>query len=182
MAAELEIERLDARAPDFEARFAKLEQRRSFERADLQDKVAAIIDDVRRRGDAAVLEAIERFDGYRLEPKQLRVTPAEIDAGAARVGVEDTAALALAAERISRVPRAARAPRGWDEAKAGQRLGPPCGRSTPWACTSRAAPRRSRRPRSCSASRRRSRGARARDGEPRPRAPPRCWRRRSSRE
>ncbi|HTO09079.1 MAG TPA: histidinol dehydrogenase, partial [Myxococcota bacterium] len=122
MAVELQIELLDARASDFARRFARLEQRRSFERANLQEQVGAILDDVRRRGDAAVLDAIERFDGYRLEPAQLKVTSAEIEAGAARLGPEDAAALAFAAERI-REFHELHVPRSWDEAKVGQRLG-----------------------------------------------------------
>ena len=122
MTAELEIELLDARAPDFAARFERLERRRAHERENLQEQVAAIVADVRRRGDAAVLDAIERFDGYRLDASQLRLTPAEIDAGAARVALDDAAALALAAERI-REFHELRVPRSWDEAKVGQRLG-----------------------------------------------------------
>jgi histidinol dehydrogenase len=122
VAAEIGIELLDARASDFEKRFARLEGRRSFEREDLQEKVGAIVADVRRRGDAAVLDAIERFDGYRLEASDLRVGPAEIDAGAGRLAPEDAAALALAAERV-REFHELRVPRSWDEAKVGQRLG-----------------------------------------------------------
>jgi histidinol dehydrogenase len=119
---EVQIELLDARAPEFARRFAKLERRRAFERADLQEKVAAIVDDVRRRGDAAVLDAVARFDGYRLEPSQLEVGAAEIEAGAGRLGPEDAAALAFAAERI-REFHELHVPRSWDEAKVGQRLG-----------------------------------------------------------
>jgi histidinol dehydrogenase len=122
VAEAVQIERLDTRAPDFESRFAKLERRRAFERTDLQEKVEALIADVRARGDAAVLDAIARFDGYRLEPSQLRVSAEEIEAGAARVGVEDTAALAFAAERI-REFHELHVPQGWHEAKMGQRLG-----------------------------------------------------------
>jgi histidinol dehydrogenase len=122
VSTEIEIELLDARASDFERRFARLEQRRNFERADLQEKVAALVDDVRRRGDAAVIDAIERFDGYRLEPSQLKVSDAEIEAGATRLGADDAAALALAAERI-REFHALHVPQSWDESKVGQRLG-----------------------------------------------------------
>jgi histidinol dehydrogenase len=119
---ELEIELLDAREPDFEARFGRLERRRAHERENLQEQVAAIVGDVRRRGDAAVLDAIERFDGYRLEASQLRVTAEEIEDGAARLAPDDAAALALAAERI-REFHELHVPRSWDEAKVGQRLG-----------------------------------------------------------
>ncbi|HXX47719.1 MAG TPA: histidinol dehydrogenase [Myxococcota bacterium] len=120
MAAEIEI--LDAREPEFDARFARLEKRRAFEREDLQQRVAAIVDDVRRRGDAAVLEAIARFDGIRLDAGELRVSDAEIDAAGGRLAPDDAAALALAADRI-RAFHELHVPASWDEAKPGQRLG-----------------------------------------------------------
>jgi len=120
MAAEIEI--LDAREPEFDARFARLEKRRAFEREDLQQRVAAIVDDVRRRGDAAVLEAIARFDGIRLDAGELRVSDAEIDAAGGRLALDDAAALALAADRI-RAFHELHVPASWDEAKPGQRLG-----------------------------------------------------------
>jgi histidinol dehydrogenase len=116
------IELLDARAADFERRFERLERRRAHDRENLQEQVAAIVSDVRLRGDAAVLDAIQRFDGYRLEATQLRVTAQEIEAGAARLAPDDAAALALAAERIRQFHEL-RVPRSWDEAKVGQRLG-----------------------------------------------------------
>ena len=117
-----EIELLDASAPDFDARFARLERRRAFEREDLQQRVAAIVDDVRRRGDAAVLEAVARFDGIRLEASELRVSYAEIHGAEAQLGPDDAAALALAADRI-RAFHELHVPASWDEAKQGQRLG-----------------------------------------------------------
>jgi len=117
-----EIELLDASAPDFDARFARLERRRAFEREDLQQRVAAIVDDVRRRGDAAVLEAVARFDGIRLEASELRVSDAEIHGAEAQLGPDDAAALALAADRI-RAFHELHVPASWDEAKQGQRLG-----------------------------------------------------------
>jgi histidinol dehydrogenase len=118
----LEIELLDARAADFERRFARLEKRRASGRQDLQERVAAIVDDVRRRGDDAVLDAIERFDGYRLTAAELRVPASEIEGAAAKLAEEDAAALALAAERI-RAFHELHVPQSWDESKSGQRLG-----------------------------------------------------------
>jgi histidinol dehydrogenase len=119
---EIGIELLDTRASDFASRFRRLEDRRSFERENLQASVAAIVSDVRRRGDAAVLDAIQKFDGYRLEASQLRVTEAEIDGAGRKLAPDDAAALALAAERI-REFHELHVPRGWHEAKVGQRLG-----------------------------------------------------------
>ena len=45
----------------------------------LMGSMEAIFDDVRERGDAAVLDATERFDGVRLKPDRLAVSEAEID-------------------------------------------------------------------------------------------------------
>ena len=44
----------------------------------LRDSISALIDDVRTRGDAAVCDALARFDGISLRPDQLRVSADEI--------------------------------------------------------------------------------------------------------
>src|SRR5262245_19010418 len=44
----------------------------------IEARTRAILDDVRARGDAAVLELTERFDGAKLTAEQLVVTPAEL--------------------------------------------------------------------------------------------------------
>ncbi len=69
------------------------------EQARSAEAVAAILDDVRRRGDAALRELTERFDGVSLD--DLRVPPEEVSAAARRVAPEVRSALATAAERIS---------------------------------------------------------------------------------
>jgi histidinol dehydrogenase len=45
----------------------------------LRDSIAALVEDVRERGDQAVCDALSRFDRISLRPDQLRVTAAEID-------------------------------------------------------------------------------------------------------
>ena len=45
----------------------------------LMTSIEAIFADVRERGDAAVIDATERFDGVRLTPDRLAITEAEID-------------------------------------------------------------------------------------------------------
>jgi hypothetical protein len=40
-------------------------------------RVAAIVDEVRRRGDAALLDFTKRFDGVELRPEELRVSEDE---------------------------------------------------------------------------------------------------------
>jgi histidinol dehydrogenase len=122
MAGTKTLQLLDARDAEFPARFAALEERRSVERAELAERVAVIIDDVRRRGDDAVLDAIERFDGYRLRAEELALSDAELDAGAAQLSREDLAALELAAERVRRFHEL-HVPQSWEHRDADERLG-----------------------------------------------------------
>lgn len=63
----------------------------------LQRSIEALFEGVRARGDAAVLEATERFDGVRLRPEDLRVRPEEL---AAAHATADPALLAGIREAI----------------------------------------------------------------------------------
>lgn len=45
----------------------------------LRESISALIEDVRQRGDEAVCEALERHDGVRLGPEQLRISPEAIE-------------------------------------------------------------------------------------------------------
>jgi histidinol dehydrogenase len=91
---------LSTTAPGFEAAFAALLSAKREDAPDVDEAVAAIIADVRSRGDAAVLELTARFDRLTLTPATLAFTAAEIDAAAAAVPADERAALELAAERI----------------------------------------------------------------------------------
>ena len=91
---------LSTRAPGFEAAFRALLAAKRESAADVDDAVAAIIDDVAARGDAALVEYTNRFDRVRLGPGDLRLSPGEIAAGADRAPPETVAALRLAADRI----------------------------------------------------------------------------------
>jgi histidinol dehydrogenase len=86
--------------PDFEASFQTLLGQKREEAEDVDQAVAAIIADVRRRGDEAVIDLTARFDRLPLTPQTLAFSAAEIDAEVARVSPEDRAALELAADRI----------------------------------------------------------------------------------
>lgn len=57
----------------------------------LRASITALIDDVRERGDAAVVDALARFDGVEIEPAQLRITAEEL--AGATVSPEVDAAL-----------------------------------------------------------------------------------------
>ena len=91
---------LSTRHPDFEPSFTALLGQKREDSSDVDAVVAAIIADVRTRGDAAVIEMTARFDRLDLTPETLAFSPAEIDAQIALVSAEDRAALVLAAQRI----------------------------------------------------------------------------------
>ena len=91
---------LNTQDADFETRFTALLGQKREDSPDVDAAVAAIIADVRARGDAAVLELTARFDKLDLTAESLAFSEAEIDAEIAKVSAEDRAALELAAERI----------------------------------------------------------------------------------
>ena len=91
---------LDTTEAGFEAAFVVLLNAKREDSPDVDATVAAIIADVRARGDAAVIDLTEKFDRMRLTPDRLAFTAAETDAAIATVSHDDRAALELAAARI----------------------------------------------------------------------------------
>ncbi|HKS87804.1 MAG TPA: histidinol dehydrogenase [Stellaceae bacterium] len=91
---------LTTRDSDFEAAFAALLAAKRESAADVDEAVAAIVADVAARGDAALLEYTSRYDRVSLGAGQLRLSAAEIAAGADAAPPEAVAALRLAASRI----------------------------------------------------------------------------------
>jgi histidinol dehydrogenase len=91
---------LSTRDPGFEAGFRALLAAKRETNADVGDVVAAIIDDVEKRGDAALVDCTKRFDRLDLTADRLRLSAHEIDAAADAAAPETVAALRLAAERI----------------------------------------------------------------------------------
>src|SRR3954471_2085725 len=94
------VELLTTTNPSFEAAFAALLAAKRESAADVDAAVARIIDDVARRGDAALVEYTNRFDRVSLTAGTLRLTANEIAAGADAAPPETVAALRVAAERI----------------------------------------------------------------------------------
>ncbi|MDE2006974.1 MAG: histidinol dehydrogenase [Rhodospirillales bacterium] len=96
--------RLDTKDPGFAAAFETLlaSARETTEAVDRQ--VAAIVAEIRARGDAALIDYTARFDRLHLTPETIRVTKAEIDAAA--IPPDLAAALDLAATRIEAFHRA----------------------------------------------------------------------------
>ncbi len=92
--------RLDAATPDFEAQFRTFLAANREAQEDVEHSVAAIIADVRARGDAALLDYTRRFDRITLAAADLRVPESMLTGAAARCADDTIAALELAAERI----------------------------------------------------------------------------------
>ena len=91
---------LNAQDPQFEDQFQTLLGAKREDSPDVDHIVAGIIQDVRDRGDAAVLELTHKFDRLALTADRLRFSDQEITDEIAKVSDEDRAALELAAARI----------------------------------------------------------------------------------
>ena len=89
---------LDEKKPSFINDFADFLNHERQEVSDVSQAVKSIIDDVRKRRDAAVFELTEKFDGFK--PEGLQITDAEIKAAEALISPKEKAALELAADRI----------------------------------------------------------------------------------
>jgi histidinol dehydrogenase len=103
--------RLDERSPGFAAAFRALVDGRREEAADVREAVRAIVDEVRRDGDAALIRLTGRFDRFDLSPGGPRVGEDELAAAAAACDADTVRALELAASRIRafherQIPRA----------------------------------------------------------------------------
>ncbi|MGH1368554.1 MAG: histidinol dehydrogenase [Maritimibacter sp.] len=85
---------------EFEAQFLSLLGMKREDSPDVDAAVAAIISDVRARGDAAVVELTGKFDRLELSAQSMRLSDAEIEAECAKVTQAERAALELAAARI----------------------------------------------------------------------------------
>ncbi|ALN72302.1 histidinol dehydrogenase [Aureimonas sp. AU20] len=93
-------QRLHIDQPDFETRFRALLAAKREASVDVETAVRAIIDDVRARGDAALIELTARYDELTLTPETLRVPEAEIEAALEATPRRTREALELAHRRI----------------------------------------------------------------------------------
>jgi histidinol dehydrogenase len=92
--------RLDSRSADFEARFDAFLATKREAAADIEAATRAIVGDVAARGDAALLEATQKFDRLALDAAGLRVSAAEIDAAVKACDAATLEALQFARDRI----------------------------------------------------------------------------------
>jgi len=93
--------RLDTRDTDFAERFRALLATKREASEDVEQAVRAILDEVARDGDRAVLALTRRFDRLDLNADGLRVKKAEIDAAAAACDRRSFDALTFAHRRIA---------------------------------------------------------------------------------
>jgi len=96
-----EPRRLATADPDFEAAFARLLAFEAAQDEGVDRATAAILEDVRTRGDPALVELTERFDRWRpASARELVVEPGRARAALAALGAREREALELAASRI----------------------------------------------------------------------------------
>lgn len=96
------VTRLNQNDADFEARFAELLASKREVSEDVDQVVRTILEDVRHRGDTAVVEYTARFDRLTVEKmSELKVSKAEIEAAVGQVPQDVLDALQLAHDRIA---------------------------------------------------------------------------------
>ncbi|MCC1495015.1 histidinol dehydrogenase [Cognatishimia sp. F0-27] len=91
---------LDTQDAGFEAAFTTLLGAKREDSVDVDDTVAAIIADVRARGDAALIDYTQRFDRLTLTAETVRLSESDMDRYCAAVPEAEARALEQAADRI----------------------------------------------------------------------------------
>ena len=95
------IRQLATTAPNFEAEFQRVLHWSADTDSAIEERVASILADVAQRGDAAVLEYTQRFDGLQADSvAALEITQAELQAALKAITPEQRDALHAAAERV----------------------------------------------------------------------------------
>ena len=116
------MEILSHNQPDFAARFTALLDRQRHDPA-VEQAAAAVLEQVRTGGDAAVAALARKFDGAELVPGHFTVAAAEIAAAAAKLSPAQRRAIAAAHRQIADFARRQKR-RDWDcRPRPGVRLG-----------------------------------------------------------
>ena len=92
--------RLDTASPDFAERFTAFLGTKREVSQDVAQAVAAIIEDVRARGDAALVDLSRKYDRVDLSTLGIRVSESEIDAAVKAANPATVEALTFAHQRI----------------------------------------------------------------------------------
>ena len=90
---------------DFAGALGRLSAESSLFDPVIEERTRAIVEAVRARGDAALLELTERFDGAQLSAEQLAVTPAELLAASLKADASLRKAVAAADKNIAAFAR-----------------------------------------------------------------------------
>ena len=99
----VKIHRLSTQDVDFQARFQGLLHWSDEQDGAIEQRVADILADVRRRGDEAVIECTARFDGLQVSSMaELELTQADFKAAFDSLPAAQRQALQAAAERVRR--------------------------------------------------------------------------------
>ena len=113
---------------DFAERLRQLTASSSLFDPVIEERTRAIVNDVKARGDAALIELTERFDGARLDTDRLAVTQAELLAAALKADEPLRSAVVAAAKNIEMFARKSKR-RNWSArnshgAKVGEKFDP----------------------------------------------------------
>ena len=101
MTTALKILRLDAAAPDFEQRFARLLAWESVSDSRVQQTVAEILREVRAQGDTALMDYTCRFDRLEINSAvQLEIPRQRLQQALSNISTEERLALEVAAQRV----------------------------------------------------------------------------------
>ncbi|RED36191.1 histidinol dehydrogenase [Rhodopseudomonas thermotolerans] len=92
--------RLDNATTDFASKFKAFLAMKREVAADIETATRAIVDDVAQRGDAALLEATEKFDRLTLDAAGMRIGEAEVEDAVKACDPATIEALKLARDRI----------------------------------------------------------------------------------
>lgn len=95
------VMRLDSGSGDFDTRFSDLLSAKREVAEDVDADVREIIEDVRRRGDEALIELTRKFDRVDIRETGIRVSDEAMDEAIGRVDEETYAALKFAHDRIA---------------------------------------------------------------------------------
>src|SRR5712692_4502038 len=90
---------------NFSEQIQKLIGSSSLFNAVIEERTRAIVEAVRTRGDAALIEFTEKFDGAKLTPERLEVSTAELLNASLKADEQLRAAMAVAAKNIERFSR-----------------------------------------------------------------------------
>ena len=122
------MKRVSCRDKQFKRQLEKLYKGTSLFDSSIEARVRAIIDEVSSRGDAALIDFTEKFDGIRLKPNQLRVDSEDLQQSGAKISRDLKKAITEAESNIRlfsrRALRKAWSCRNKHGAKTGEKFDP----------------------------------------------------------